>query len=293
MSDPQRASESAIRSSRPVTDAELRSLWHVPATVPLPADGQTLSHGPYLATPGHQADGCRFWRVSRAIRTPANPNSPTSRIMALPVPPMRCLEGVHDLIEAPVIIQDGFAPDEIHAETLATLTARQADFVAAETTDAGLAALRQARILAASADLEDDWRGWIRPEVIGALRRLGMDERLGDVEVQVTAHGDGAFYRTHRDVSDSEATDTRILTFVYYLSRSPRPFSGGQLKLYDYRCVDGIWRQAETFRLIEPEPNRLVLFPACFLHEVLPVQSASGAFADSRVTVNGWVHRQT
>jgi hypothetical protein len=275
-----------------VSDADLRKLWHLPPAEPLPGDDQALANGPYLATPEHQADGRRLWRLRRGILTPANPNSPTSRLMALPLPELRCLAGVHDLIKAPIIVKDDFAPGEILAETLAILTARGRDFVAAETTDAGLASLRRARILEGADSLEGDWRGWIRREINGAMGQLGMNERVADLEVQVTAHGDGAYYRTHRDVSDSEETDTRFLTFVYYLSRSPRPFSGGQLKLYDYQCVDGIWRQAETFHLIEPEPNRLVLFPACFLHEVLPVQSRSGTFADSRFTVNGWVHRQ-
>ncbi|MBC7545328.1 MAG: 2OG-Fe(II) oxygenase [Candidatus Sericytochromatia bacterium] len=291
MSDPLPAIEKAVRSGRLISDADLQIFWRLPPTKRLDEDDRTIATGPYLATPLRQADGRRLWRLSRGIETPANPNSPTSRIIALPLPGMRCLQGAHHQLTAPTYIKDDFAPAEILAETLARLSQREPDFVAAGTTDAGLAGLRQSRILADAAALEDDWRAWIRPEIKWAMDQFGMHERVSGLEVQMTVHGDGAFYRTHRDVSDSVETDTRIVTFVYYLSRSPRPFSGGQLKLYDYRCVEGIWRQAETFRLIEPEPNRLILFPACFLHEVLPVESLSGAFADSRFTVNGWVHR--
>lgn len=229
--------------------------------------------------------------ASRTLRTPADPNVPTSRIVTLPLPRMRGLEGQADRIEAPIVVRDDWAPDDILAETLEALVQRESDFVAAQTTGADQAGLRHARTLDDGA-IEDRWRAWLRPEIQSAMAQWRMNEPIGAIEVQLTAHGDGDFYRLHRDVSDSSETDGRFLTFVYYLSRRPRPFTGGQLQVYDYQCTDGIWSQAETSRLIEPEPNRLVLFPACFVHEVLPVHRGSGAFADSRFTVNGWVHRQ-
>jgi Rps23 Pro-64 3,4-dihydroxylase Tpa1-like proline 4-hydroxylase len=37
--------------------------------------------------------------------------------------------------------------------------------------------------------------------------------------------------------------------------------------------------------------NQIVFFPSETLHEVLPVECPSGEFADSRFTVNGWLHR--
>jgi Rps23 Pro-64 3,4-dihydroxylase Tpa1-like proline 4-hydroxylase len=36
----------------------------------------------------------------------------------------------------------------------------------------------------------------------------------------------------------------------------------------------------------------LLLFPSTNDHEVLPVRVPTGAFADSRFTINGWIHRQ-
>jgi Rps23 Pro-64 3,4-dihydroxylase Tpa1-like proline 4-hydroxylase len=48
--------------------------------------------------------------------------------------------------------------------------------------------------------------------------------------------------------------------------------------------------RADTFDVIEPLHNRVVMFWARTMHEVMPVRVPSGAFADARFTVNGWVN---
>ena len=92
--------------------------------------------------------------------------------------------------------------------------------------------------------------------------------------MQITASNDGDYFRLHQDGGPD---DTREITFVYFLHGEPRPFSGGELKIRDSTVM--------------PLGDTLVLFPSCSVHEVLPVQVPSRQFADSRFTVNGWIHR--
>jgi Rps23 Pro-64 3,4-dihydroxylase Tpa1-like proline 4-hydroxylase len=45
-----------------------------------------------------------------------------------------------------------------------------------------------------------------------------------------------------------------------------------------------------SYQTIEPRQNQIVLFPCSVLHEITPVKCPSRAFADSRFTMNGWLH---
>jgi SM-20-related protein len=103
---------------------------------------------------------------------------------------------------------------------------------------------------------------------------------IARVEAQVTSSNDGDYFRVHDDNSRGCAP-TRALTFVYFFHREPRPFEGGELVLHDARGIHPI----------TPEQNQIVFFPSGCLHEIAPVRCASRAFADSRFTVNGWIHR--
>jgi Rps23 Pro-64 3,4-dihydroxylase Tpa1-like proline 4-hydroxylase len=40
-----------------------------------------------------------------------------------------------------------------------------------------------------------------------------------------------------------------------------------------------------------PQQNQIVFFPCSVLHEITPVECPSRAFADSRFTLNGWLHK--
>ena len=100
-------------------------------------------------------------------------------------------------------------------------------------------------------------------------------------ECQATAHHDGAFFKRHTDAAAGRNVG-RILSFVYYLWREPKLFSGGHLKFYG---PDGA-----VSNEIEPENNSIVFFPSVLDHEVTLVTCPSKAFTDGRFTVNGWVH---
>lgn len=111
---------------------------------------------------------------------------------------------------------------------------------------------------------------------------------MGKTEVDVTASGDGDFFRTHCDDGLDEHF-SRLLTFVYYMHRHPKPFTGGALRVFDSRNDDGHgYRNAETAVVVEPADNRLVMFPSDRYHEVTRVDCPGNAFADRRFTVNGW-----
>lgn len=110
------------------------------------------------------------------------------------------------------------------------------------------------------------------------------------IECQVTAHRDGGFFHAHSD-SGAPSTSHRLLSYVYYFHARPNGFFGGELKLYDSRTENGVDMISREFHLITPKDNSIVFFPSATWHEVLPTYVPSGAFHDSRFTVNGWVRR--
>jgi SM-20-related protein len=126
------------------------------------------------------------------------------------------------------------------------------------------------------------------PHVLARLRQPPFP--ISRFEVQMTATNDGQFFRTHRD-DDSDSVRTRAISFVYYFFREPRGFQGGALRLYDSQLDQNGNVTSGEYQTIQPAQNQIVFFPSNCMHEVLPVRCDSGDFADSRFTVNGWVHR--
>jgi len=110
------------------------------------------------------------------------------------------------------------------------------------------------------------------------------------VELQLTESNTGDFFRVHSD-NHSNAVRSRAVTFVYYYHREPKPFQGGELNLWATRYEGDTPIAEGEPRVIPPAQNQMIFFPSEYLHEVRPVHSASGQFADSRFTVNGWLHR--
>lgn len=113
---------------------------------------------------------------------------------------------------------------------------------------------------------------------------------ISQIEAQLTAHNDGNYYKIHND-SGSADTATRVLTYVYYFYREPKPFTGGELLIYDSKVENNFYVKAESFKTVEPRNNSIVFFLSRYMHEVLPVSCPSQSFADSRFTINGWIRR--
>jgi len=109
------------------------------------------------------------------------------------------------------------------------------------------------------------------------------------VEAQITASNDADFFGAHCDDAQ-ELIASRRLTFVYFFHGEPRQFEGGELRLHD---SPGSEQKVSTgsYQTIVPQQNQIVFFPCSVLHEITPVECPSRAFADSRFTLNGWLHR--
>jgi len=123
------------------------------------------------------------------------------------------------------------------------------------------------------------------------LQKWGRDPfPISRVEAQTTASNHGDFFCCHSD-NGAAAVATREITFVYFFHREPKQFSGGELRIYDSRRENDNYVPTANYRTIVPEQNQLVLFASGLSHEITPVDCPSGQFADSRFTVNGWVHR--
>jgi SM-20-related protein len=121
------------------------------------------------------------------------------------------------------------------------------------------------------------------------LDQIGIEEfPVTDVEAQITASNDGDFFGAHSDDSE-ETIASRRVTFVYFFHREPRQFEGGELRLHD---SPGSERHLTTgsYQTIMPQQNQIVFFPCSRLHEITQVECPSRAFADSRFTLNGWLH---
>ena len=132
-------------------------------------------------------------------------------------------------------------------------------------------------------------RSWFLPKLRAvlpeALRRLGMEDLdVGRIDVNVTAHLHGGFYAAHRDRGPGSARH-RLVSYVCYFHRVPRPFAGGDLLLHDAVRTGG---PAGAFSRIEPFCGSIVFFPSDCWHEITPVACGAG-FGDGRFTVNGWI----
>ena len=109
----------------------------------------------------------------------------------------------------------------------------------------------------------------IRAVLPKVLEKLGVEEfPIARTEVQITASNDGDFFH-----------------------REPSRFEGGELRLHDARQKGDHPLGTGSYETIVPQQNQIVFFPCSTLHEITPVECRSRAFADSRFTVNGWLHQ--
>jgi SM-20-related protein len=138
-------------------------------------------------------------------------------------------------------------------------------------------------------DLKNELRTRVGAILPAMFQRLGTEAfEPGKLEVEMVAHGDGAFFTEHRDtvVEGQKVVIRRIISAVYYFHRLPKSFSGGVLRIYPLAGRE----KSDAFVDIEPVNDTLIFFPSRFPHEVLPVSCPSGQFEDSRFAINCWVY---
>ena len=138
------------------------------------------------------------------------------------------------------------------------------------------------RALEARLPSRADVCAWLVPKLREALptvsRRLcidGLDRRRMDLAM--VAHPDGGFGTRHRDLSSA-------LAGICYFHRDPRPFSGGDLLLYETEVETGRYGASE-FSRVEPAAGSIVFYPGHYVHEVTPVVSGPSGFAAARLSV--------
>jgi Rps23 Pro-64 3,4-dihydroxylase Tpa1-like proline 4-hydroxylase len=102
------------------------------------------------------------------------------------------------------------------------------------------------------------------------------------VEAQLTAHGDGGFFRAHPD-NGTYRLHRRAVSYAYYFSDARSRFVGGELVFHSDRA-------GGSAATLAPERNSVVFFPSGVVHEVRPVHGAPD-FRASRFTINGWLSR--
>jgi SM-20-related protein len=125
-----------------------------------------------------------------------------------------------------------------------------------------------------------------------ALRTLHLSvSEVEPREFLITAYRDGGHIGEHIDTYERPER-IRVLSCVYYFARTPRRYSGGELRLYGLpRGPAAAQRPSAAFVDIEPQTDTLVIFPSWIRHQVMPVRVPSGAWLDSRFTINCWMHR--
>jgi len=164
-----------------------------------------------------------------------------------------------------------------------TVVARGADRAAVDER------LRRSRTLDDLGPFHDEFVEKLKEVLAPVLERLRQPAfPVGRIELQITASGDGDYFRLHRD---AEKDDTREIAFVYHFHREPRHFSGGELRLFDTEKIKGEFHATDRSHIASPRLDQILFFPARSEHELLPVRVPSKDFRDSRFTVNGWIHR--
>ncbi|MFE2225607.1 2OG-Fe(II) oxygenase [Streptomyces kronopolitis] len=140
------------------------------------------------------------------------------------------------------------------------------------------------------------------PELLSAIEdvREAVEQTLGvscegtEPSYGLNVHNDGDFYLPHQDTGPGPAAQ-RLLTFVYYLHRTPRPFQGGHLRVFDVvlpvHTEGSVSWEDRTWRDWEPEHDSIVFFRPTAWHEVRKVSCPTKEPADSRFAVNGWLCR--
>ena len=137
------------------------------------------------------------------------------------------------------------------------------------------------RALEARLSSRADVCAWLVPKLREALPKVSMLLRIDGLDrcrmgLAMVAHPDGGFGTRHRDPPS--------LSGICYFHRDPRPFSGGDLLLYDTEVETGRCGASE-FSRVEPAAGSIVFYPGHYVHEVTPVVSGSSGFAAARLSV--------
>ncbi len=195
-----------------------------------------------------------------------------------------------DVLSSQYVQIDNFLSQEESSRLLNYVLQQESAFVPTSTSSNELN-YRRSMVLHSFPEFSEMISDHIQAIMPNVFSNLGLPSfSVSQIEAQLTAHNDGNYYKIHNDNGSSE-TANREFTYVYYFYREPKPFSGGELLIYDSKIENNFYVAAESFKTVEPRNNSVVFFLSRYMHEVLPVSCPSKAFANSRFTINGWVRR--
>ena len=186
---------------------------------------------------------------------------------------------------------DNFLPPEEYERLLNYVLAKESEFVDS-TTVGQIDNYRRSKLMYNPGFISETVVNRIKDVLPSVLVKLGLSPfSIAGIDSQLTASNHGDYYKIHDD-NGSEPTAMRQLTFVYYFYREPKSFYEGNLRIYDNKIEQDVWIRGDSYKMVEPRNNSIVFFYSGYEHEVLPVACPSGAFADSRFTLNGWIRRE-
>lgn len=194
---------------------------------------------------------------------------------------------------APMYLVDEFMAEHIPRRCLAFARDQKAGFAAA-----GIDSRRRSY----SADRRQTLVNWdvqsvareLEAELLQRLPRirtsLGVpDFEVDSLETKMTNHIEGGYFRPHADNTSYFGPSGRVLTWLYYFHRQPKAFSGGRLLAFDTNFSTAHFDEA-AFTTVEPQYNRLVVFPSCFYHCVTTTCLKSPGFMNGRFAISGHIH---
>ena len=192
-----------------------------------------------------------------------------------------------EIFSVKLFIENNFLPKQV-ANTLFDYTLRNEGYFTPSTITTGEKDYRKSLVLRKPDKIKDMFETRIRQLLPDAISQFNVSLDVdSDIDLQITASSQGDFFKIHNDNGDNK-TNHRKITFVYYFMKQPQSFSGGDLKIYDYRIENKLYVPASTFRTISPVNNSIIIFPSFQLHEVEKVRN-NGVFINARFTVNGWI----
>ena len=111
-----------------------------------------------------------------------------------------------------------------------------------------------------------------------------------NIEVKLTAHGQGGFFTIHQDAFSEMKGSTRLLSWVYYFHSRPKKYIGGDLILFDSSIAQESHQFSPVYytRYI-PQDNQIIFFPSWFYHAVTPVHLQCLKFDSYRFAISGHV----
>ncbi|MFD9715768.1 2OG-Fe(II) oxygenase [Streptomyces sp. NPDC059076] len=109
---------------------------------------------------------------------------------------------------------------------------------------------------------------------------------------QLDVHNDGDFHQPHQGTTNAGEHES-ALSFIYFLHRTPRPFRGGEHRVFDSAVPLDSGRVLKPYELTwqdwEPEHDTILFFPPNAWHEVRPVSCPGQRHEDSRFSISGWL----